>query len=516
MKQGTLFILTVCLLMGCESSQDEPDVQTTGGSEQSSNSTAAATTTETPNDPPENPPITTNHNPNSIILTKHFPGWLAEPYKPGFSALEHPSDNTYGYLSQDIAHFPENPVVGSLRIPVFLVDWSDFNPARDESNHNNPNSIAKGYIKQSPESISHFLNFDPYGPSAYYFLVSGGQLNIQFDVYGWMSSHEMTYLKDKEPNYYYQINRPDGARVWYGDRKKLMLDVIRSAVVDLKIDLTQYDADHNRIMDGMVLVYEGMAGHLSGTNLSAFMSSSAGYSTNVGDLVDEDDPNYPLFKKQQILFNRYNNIPEFLAFNAQDPLWRRSLKMKTWNHEIGHLLLGYRDYYRFETDLGFYALSAKGGEFHPSAMEKWLFAHWIQARIIKQSGIYVLKNHHLTVGESYMNENTYLYKININNDPNHFLTIENRYFLDPEQNGSRYNKARYELESGLVVFEVNRHLPDEKQIKRLYPDREILDNTKLGAFRNDDTLKYLHENFTLVIGQITGPDESVSFGVTFL
>ncbi|MDR4497478.1 MAG: hypothetical protein MRK02_06080 [Candidatus Scalindua sp.] len=242
--------------------------------------------------------------------------------------------------------------------------------------------------KKSPEELNAFLNGSR-GPAGYFRDVSGSQLKITFDVFPWMVSDNMTYLRDKEPNYYF-FNTQLGD--WSVDKVIHAKDVLRSAVADFGVDLTSYDADNNKVLEGLVVVYEGKSGMLAGSNMSWTNNT---YNSkfrrpnldNVATLDDSTDPNFRAFKSQHILFRRYNNIPEQWSENYPGKL----IHAGTWAHEIGHLLLGYRNYYYNPGDLGDYAFSAHSGDpnpFHPAALEKWLFVHWIEQKTIESSSAF--------------------------------------------------------------------------------------------------------------------------------
>lgn len=194
---------------------------------------------------------------SQIVPVPGHPGFFTiVPYTPGYSLPEPPTQTLYGLVhgSNAAASFPEIPLPrGVIKIPVLLVDWSDFNPESDPSNHTNPTSVYPGYQQKSPQELSAYLN-SAQGPAGYYQAISGGQLRIQFDVYPWLVSDQTTYLKDKEPNYYYfdqSTNR------WTVKPVDYALDVLRSAIVDLGVDFRNYDADGNKVLDGLIIVYEG-------------------------------------------------------------------------------------------------------------------------------------------------------------------------------------------------------------------------------------------------------------------
>jgi hypothetical protein len=147
-------------------------------------------------------------------------------------------------------------------------------------------------------------------------------------------------------------------------------------------------------------------------------------------------------------------------------------------------------------------------------MEKWLFVHWIEPVTIESSGTFTLTNHHLTATQTYDPHSDYIYKIPIEGDPLHFLTIENRYYLPEGQGGSSYNEEYpgSSPESGLVIFEINQHTSTSQQIRRHVPARvRDLPHQSSGAFQPGDLFVYSSKNFHLTISNVSAPDEQVSF-----
>ena len=451
--------------------------------------------------------------------------WTITPFTPGFSLLEASAPVTYGsdYPGDGLADFPTHSVTGRVTLPVFLIDWSDFDPVTDESNHENPASTFPGYARKSREEISNYLNSASNGVAAYFRTTSGGQLDITFDVFDWMASDTATYLGNKEPTYYYY--RADIKR-WLIDPSAHARDILRSAVVDLGVDLTRYDADGNRVLDGFVIVYEGRAGKLAGTNLG--WTNPFWYDDpmtpgldNVATLVATNDPHYTAFTNQAILFRRYVNMPEQYASNGPSNPGDLST-VSTWAHEIGHLLLGYRDYYLSPGDLGYYALSARVGRkipLHAAALEKWLFGQWFPATEAAEWGRYRLTNHHLRDGESYQTAHHYLLRIPVAGDPNHYLTIENRLFLSPTNGGSIFNEddpTDPPPESGLVVFEVDRRVMSSSQILRMRAQIAPGQSAgRAGAFRPGDQLWFQNEGFLLQVDSFPTASQTAEFDIAF-
>jgi M6 family metalloprotease-like protein len=457
-------------------------------------------------------------------IVSRYGVWTIDPFQPGFALLEPQAHITYGQdqTSAGLAYFPELPVRGSLVLPVFLVDWSDFNPATDPSNHDNSNSVFRSYVKKTSAELEQYLNATN-GLAGYFNEVSGGQLQVRFRVFPWLESSRSVYLQDKEPAYY----TTNSAGRWVADPTRLAKDVLRAAVVDLGLDLTEFDADQNRVLDGFVIVYEGWAGKLAGTNLAW---TNPGYYAgpppmpgldNVATLVSIDDPNYARFQTQGILFSRYCNLPEQCAPDGPDAPGQFNA-LSTWAHEIGHLLLGYRDYYQSPADLGYYALSARSGHpvpFHPAALEKWLFGKWIDAPIIINIGTYTLLDHHLRSGQTYATQIPYLCRVLLDGDPHHFLTLENRHFLPASQGGSQFNEQHSDssLESGVVIFEVNLRRTGSDQIRRLLPPRcwDLAVTEDIGAFGPGDVLDCEANGFHVVLGDFSAPGPSVTFALRY-
>ena len=460
-------------------------------------------------------------NDTPVIVNINGDDWTIQPFFPGFSLLENKSHIVYGsnFYNSGIAHMPTFSVAGSVTIPVFMVDWSDFDPVTEESNHNNPSSTFPEYVQRTPAELEVYLN-SPHGPSGYFEECSGGLLSVSFEVFGWIESSSSAYLKDKEPYYYYES--PPESGNWFHRKTDFAKDVLRAAVAEFGVDLTQYDSDNNLVLDGFVIVYEGHAGKLAGTNMS--WTNTSYYThlntpalNNVASLVDTNDPYFDLFSHQQILYSRYCNIPEQTSLGD-------FTSVATWTHELGHLWLGYRDYCYPPTSLGVYGMSAGGGSpnpMHPSAMEKYLFAHWLAPEEILEDATYFVRNHHLVNPAAYDANEVYLYKIIIDEDPNHYLLLENRHFLPEANGGSYFNlelpwESSTAPESGLIIFEVNLNSPDCDQLRMLIPNRLPPETTNytnfnVGAFQPGDILNYTTVAGRIVIDEITSPGEIVSF-----
>jgi M6 family metalloprotease-like protein len=465
---------------------------------------------------------------SGVTLVQMYPGstlWTMQPYTPGLSVLEQYAtgvygDDGFGTNPDGVATLPSLPVTGAVTVPVFLVDWGDFDPVVDPSNPGNPQSIfGPGYVQKTPTEISAYLN-GPEGPAGYYSESSGGLLDIDFAVHGWIRGDSSEYLGDYSD--YYDPHPTDSTQfVRYPN--EAARDVLRAAVAELGIDLRQYDSDGNGAIDGFVLLYEGQAGFVLGASLSWTNGSYEGAPwycmalDNVTDLVDPSDENYALFQSQPLLYSRYVGIPEQIA---TPPGFR---PVGTWVHELGHLLLGYRDYYFLPTSLGEFALSALYGGPHPhqpSVMEKHVFAHWVPAPELTADATRVVQTGDLVAPEGFDPASTYVYKVLVDDDPMHYILLENRHLLPQAQGGSYWNDASNPAESGLIVFEVNRHLLGTEQIRRHIPRRLSLARSSvpsnLGAFRPGDVFDFVDGSSTLFrIDSVSEPSDSISFRVSF-
>ncbi|MFQ5512098.1 MAG: hypothetical protein ACE5EO_09640 [Candidatus Krumholzibacteriia bacterium] len=345
---------------------------------------------------------------------------------------------------------------GVVRIPVLMVDWEDFDPATDPSNENNPDSVLSGYVPSTPTELSLYLN-GPSGPAQYFRDVSGGQADLIFDVYGWIrSSAPDSYLM---PRATYLYNLADlspsySDPTWSCRKNDVFEDALRDAILAHGLDLTAYDADFNGVLDGAVLVYEGAGGLCSGGNLSwldgtVLLTDPPGfYFPNATELVTPDSPDRAAFESQSIYMNLYNNMPERYSADGS-----RFYVPATWTHELGHLLLGYSDYYYERFNLGPWGMSGNHGETpsHPAAFEKWLFARWIAPVLVDDSGIYEVAANEIPDGTGH-DAGPYLYVVYLDASHNHFLTIENRRF-DSEGNALTQWAPADNRESGLLIVE---------------------------------------------------------------
>ena len=417
------------------------------------------------------------------LWTEYFSG---QPIRAGLGLREPAVNNYYGVgmdngalVLPQCAHF-----TGNVKIPVLMLDWLDFNPVTDPSDENNGLSTFPAYVPSTPAALSTYLNSSV---SKYFGDVSGQQLNLSFEVFGWVQGDVGRYFKDRA-SYLYQ-----SGGTWYCNRYQVVQDAVRQAIVDHGVDFRDYDADCNGTVDGMVIVYEGMAGLCNGTNASFFNVSADTNTTPptailagwANTLVPGTDPNYGLFKDQDVALTYFANIAEQIYYPAGDFTY-----LTVWAHELGHVIWGYRDYYAPGFEVKEYALSGNLGSTgpHPAAMEKWLFGHWFEPVTLSASGSHSLAANEIADGAAYDVNSDYIYVIYPHGDPNRFLTVEARWFSDENNTASSWAESDNARESGIVIFEFDltqSYYSSTKHLFRHAPAREAV-NGPWKAFRPGD------------------------------
>lgn len=428
------------------------------------------------------------------------------------------------------------PVVkGIVHIPVLLADFPDYDPATDPANENvavrDPNNFLgkpiPTYVQSTRDQIDAYLN-GPLGIGQYYKDVTGGQVEMHFDVFDWVAIKPRIEYTGKEA--------PPNRRCLF--RQRMFFDAVKANYINnpqFKINLQsgKYDSDRNLVMDGAVLLYEGQM-----TDCPPVEMQFGGQIPQPPDFIftpkvfRQEIPEIPDIPGS-VQF--WTNIPEI----QYDPSSTRiDLRQRgTWVHEMGHVMLGYLDYYFRHFNMGHWGLSANHGEFpaHPAAYEKWIFFKIIEPKEINQSigsvQEYEIIANEIPDGTTY-DQGIYLYKIPIDNDPNaRFLTIGNRLFNDeldgPPANvfssrtGSLWAPAYFGRESGLMIVEANlRARATDARIRpsQFFKHDAPIHNPRFlvpdfSAFRPGDTFRKCYKDKCVKIFDITEPGRTVKFKV---
>lgn len=424
---------------------------------------------------------------------------------------------TYGYEAENgVVILPRCPQPSeTIRIPVLMVDWADYDPRSDLSNPNNPGSGGNpAYLPSTPQALADFLN-GPGSVREYFLDVSGGALDIEFQIYGWLRSDAPGAYLQARASY---ISTFDGR--YYCDYLAIWRDALRDAVVQANADFRLFDRTGTRNpgwVPSAMLVYEGQPGLCSGTNamwLDGGVSHSPAtfHAPDLRSLVPDTDPNAARFADQTVIVNNVSNMPEQ---NYPGNLTRTS----TWAHELGHALFGFSDYYDPKFRQQRWGLS--GGTNlstampHPAAWEKWLFMRWLQPHTIHRDGVYALDANEKPDGVGY-DTGTFLHVIYLDAQRSQYLTIENRWFDDTGNAATRWAHSD-ERESGLMIslFDWTRlHSDASPQTERQIPARMTGSSDEmLAAFRPGDHYEFCFEGSCIRIDQISAPGARVSFRV---
>ena len=196
------------------------------------------------------------------------------------------------------------PTSGNVKIPVFLVDFSD-------APHNSSWTVADveskmfgdGYSGDYPrESLKNFYQRSSYN-----------QLNITGDVYGW-------YRAAHPSSYYESFGRPQG------------YDVLTKEILqyyDATVNFANYDSDYNGKMDGLSILWA----HAGSNDWATFWwGCQPTMATPIS--LDGVTP----YKYSWSWYAKTNqNIQEY------HPMWDI--------HETGHEL-GLPDYYDYDDSIG--------------------------------------------------------------------------------------------------------------------------------------------------------------------
>ncbi|QQR89174.1 MAG: hypothetical protein IPJ88_13270 [Myxococcales bacterium] len=354
--------------------------------------------------------------------------------REGLGLRESPIQFTYGDDMVDsssgrIIRYPSCPVAAPatqpLLFPVFLVDFDDFEPTTRNAN----------YRKTTPEDFESYLNDTV---SEYYREASGQQLNIEFEVIGWIKSNATTNSALRSRESYLQL-RSDG-----NEDRCLSRSIVKDALIDAVrvhgIDLQRFDSDKNFVLDGFAVVNEGTVSVCNSPPNEIGSGGTRSYSFMVSTW---DDYAYDDEKAEERV--HYQNLRDLLPELSEDLLISYGFhtaeytsneislagSTSTWIHELGHVLLGYQDFYGYFEDnhkpyeFGSWMMSSTGAERHPAALEKWLFAKWLEPTTIfsnDQPQTFTVKTNEIPAGSIY-EDSAYLYILPFPNHPERFIAL---------------------------------------------------------------------------------------------
>ena len=236
-----------------------------------------------------------------------------EKYQIDLSSKTHLTKNMY-----DLEINEQNtPSKGEIKGLVFLVDFPDY-PLKNNEYKN---------IYPTYQSVS-----------SYYYNISYGQLNLSYDVFGWLSlSHKSSYYKNLKNNIYDEMA---GAYE--------IFDEVISAYDNL-IDYSKYDSNNDKAVDSIHIIYN----HPIDYKDDSFWWAYETYTLEPKSY----DKVYPF----QFVFASLN-------FLFEDD---ESCNARTYIHESGHLF-GLPDYYDYDSRVGFNRglggydmMDATFGDFNP-------------------------------------------------------------------------------------------------------------------------------------------------------
>jgi len=238
-------------------------------------------------------------------LNPYCPIWDGEHREPDpflvYDVRRNFEESTYGISSlQPPPGWRGLPTKGTVKIPVFLVDFSD-------APHDPAQTVAEVQSKMFGNGNGGY----PYESlKNYYQRSSYNQLIINGEVYGW-------YRAAQPRDYYLALGRPQG-------RDALINEILQA--YDSQVNFADYDADHNGKIDALFIKWAGTDNGW-GNFWWACMSSSSSSLT-----VDGAKP-------YKYVWSWYSK-PNGSAYYPQVDI-----------HETGHLL-GLPDYYDYDSTNG--------------------------------------------------------------------------------------------------------------------------------------------------------------------
>ncbi len=334
----------------------------------------------------------------------------------------------------DIYHSVKRPIVGNIKLPVFLVDFAPGNQSAHVFNVSDFDKLFNSLSVMSPGSLRE-----------YYRETSSGKLDLTFDIYNWVTM----------PNPYSYYCGSSGMGSYPNNTQSLCIDVVRA--VDNYVDFSAYDSDNNGIVDGIVLVYEG------------YTYSSPNLIWPHMFCLFTDDPRTTLYA-DGVNISGYFVVPEQQTTNQISTIG-------VYCHELGHMIAGAPDLYDYDSGnlmtwddnnypvymwclmgVGCYGTSPSGREgdcpAHLSAFQRWLIFGWQYPKVLIESASISIK-----AAES--SDNDLYYLIPINGSGDEFFLLENRYTGDASTKFDKYDEYANPLDRGLIISHVDRRMKEE-------------------------------------------------------
>lgn len=353
-------------------------------------------------------------------------------------------------LSNLIYNEGMTPSTGKVKGLVVPIDFPDYAISNTK------------YLKLYPEYQS---------VKSYYYNISYGKLNLEFDVMDW-------YRLPKESKYYASLKQKNEY-----DERPGIAEIIKVVLHDLqkKINLKDYDSNNDGIIDCLYLIYNHPISYV-GT-----------------------DDFWWAYQYYFIYNNTYNNVSPypyiFAGFNFlfEDG---KSCNARTLIHETGHLF-GLEDYYDYDENVGFNQgglggfdmMDATAGDFNPFSKMAvgWIddpiipdFSESNTARItidsFEKSGDTILIPKNNFVAKNGMFQNYYL--IMLNNSSSRIIKNQ---FKNITKDGIRIFEVNAELET---IYDTNSDFSFEYyKYDNSYTDLNIIntiinDNGSEGYYNN--------------------------------
>ena len=269
---------------------------------------------------------------------------------------------------------PTPRIGGTIRIPVFIVDYSDY--SFGDINEYPNEFFLNNYVRYTPEKWRQYFNL----ATTYFLQASGNRVNLIFDIYPINSGNYSGNLNG--PNIEGQSFFPSLTNlVDYDDDESrenedyyfyYYVDAIYEASMsESKMDLFDYDGDHNGVLSGPIFIHEGAEtiGARGFVRYNPLFSSNflnrKYYNDSAFDISSTSGTLHPYVVELSETANHVNhfkqNIYPFMDERAhlvfgnvmeynENYLFKpyRGNSYNDWGvlvHELGHMLYNVPDYY---------------------------------------------------------------------------------------------------------------------------------------------------------------------------